>query len=379
MRVIQSKGHLHQRMVTIVMNGLPRAGKTTTKERLLGRILQLLEVSPSTGVVEPSFKVTITELPRSSAMASASQWSLLSLNDESLHLVNAILIAAGNLKSKSRLASAISDITRRAFRSGLPNDPIPIPSSSRASKQPTPPQNTNQQQLTSNATLPNVDELCVSPPDELFDKVLTEHWNKLHTALEDATIIHFIDTGGQPEFQEVLPALLSCSCISMLVFKLHEELKQRYQVEYVSIDGTKSEPYMTSYTVEDVLLQSLATVACYGSDTTKPDPTHSSSGALVVGTHSDLATEDNIQAAEESLKEKVENAEYFEKNMVQYPFPGQLILPIDNTRKDDKDVQILQKVLQDIIHRRFPQLSLPAPWLLFEIALRKAGVKISHH
>ena len=127
MRVIQSKGHLHQRMVTIVMNGLPRAGKTTTKERLLGRILQLLEVSPSTGVVEPSFKVTITELPRSSAMASASQWSLLSLNDESLHLVNAILIEAGNLKSKSRLVSAISDITRRAFRSGLPNDPIPIP------------------------------------------------------------------------------------------------------------------------------------------------------------------------------------------------------------------------------------------------------------
>ena len=78
MRVIQSKGHLHQRMVTIVMNGLPCAGKTTTKERLLGRILQLLEVSPSTGVVEPSFKVTITELPRSSAIISSSQWSLLS-------------------------------------------------------------------------------------------------------------------------------------------------------------------------------------------------------------------------------------------------------------------------------------------------------------
>ena len=136
---------------------------------------------------------------------------------------------------------------------------------------------------------------------------------------------------------------------------------------------------MTSYTVEDILLQSLAIVACYGSDMTKPDPTHSGSVALVVGSHSDLATEDNIKAAEESLKEKVENAEYFEKNMVQYPFPGQLILPIDNTRKDDKDVQILQKVLQDIIHRRFPQLSLPAPWLLFEIALRKAGVKISHH
>ena len=216
----------------------------------------------------------------------------------------------------------------------------------------------------------------MSPPDELFDEVLTEHWNTLHTSLEDATIIHFIDTGGQPEFQEILPALLSGSCISMLLFKLHEQLKQRYQVEYVSRDGTKSEPYMTSYTVEDVLFQSLATVACYGSETTKPDPTHSGSVALVVGTHSDLATEYQLLAAENSLKKKVENAQYFEKDMVHYTFPGQLILPINNTRKDDKDVQKLRRVLEDIIHKRFPRLSLPAPWLLFEIALRKAGVKI---
>ena len=62
--------------------------------------------------------------------------------------------------------------------------------------------------------------------------------------------------------------------------------------------------------------------------------------------------------------------------MVHYPFPGQLILPIDNTRRDDRDVQKLRKILEGIIHKRFPRLSLPAPWLLFEIALRKAGVKI---
>ena len=54
-----------------------------------------------------------------------------------------------------------------------------------------------------------------------------------------------------------------------------------------------------------------------------------------------IATEDNIQTAEESLKEKVENAQYFEMNLVHYSFPGQLILPIDNTRKDDEDVQKL--------------------------------------
>ena len=366
MKVIQSRGQLRQRMVTIVMNGLPRAGKTTTKERLLGRLLQLLEISPSTGVVEPSLKVTISELLRSSGMVSGSQWTVLSLNDESLNLVSAILQAAGDLKSQSRLASVISDITR-AFK-GKPTNPISLSSSSGASNHPPLSPNKYTQLEASKATA----AVSVTRPDQLFDEVLTKQWDKLHASLEDATTVHFIDTGGQPEFQEILPALLSGHSISMLLFKLHEKLEQRYQVEYVSRDGTKSEPYTASCTVEDVLFQSLTTVACYGSETT--DPTQSSSVALLVGTHKDLATEADIQAAEKSLKEKVENAEYFEKNMVHYPFPSKLIFPLDNTK--EKDVQTLRRVLEDIIHKRFPRLSLPAPWLLFEIALRKAGVKI---
>ena len=367
MKVIQSRGQLHQRMVTIVMNGLPRAGKTTTKERLLGRIQQLLEMSPSTGVVEPSLKVTMSELPRSSGMVSGSQWTVLSLNDESLNLVSAILQAAGDLKSQSRLASVISDITR-AFK-GKPTNPNSRLSSSGASNHPPLPPSTSTQLEASKATAANVG---VTRPDQLLDAVLTKQWDKLHASLEDATVVHFIDTGGQPEFQEILPALLSGHSISILLFKLHEKLKQRYQVEYVSRDGTKSEPYTASCTVEDVLFQSLATVACYGSETT--DPTQSGSVALLVGTHKDLATEADIQSAEKSLKEKIENAEYFEKNLVHYPFPSKLIFPLDNTQ--DADIQTLRRVLEDIIHKRFPRLSLPAPWLLFEIALRKAGVKI---
>ena len=359
-------------MVTIVMNGLPRAGKTTTKERLVGRILHLKEVSPSTGVVEPSLKVTITELPTSLAMLSDSQWIILSLDDESLHLVNAILQEARNFESRSRLASAITDITRAFKRTST--DPIALPSSSGAGKHPPPSQSTNPQQAAPRATAADVSQSSVSRPDHLFAEVLAKQWEKLHTSLEDATTIHFIDTGGQPEFQELLPALLSGHSISMLLFKLHEKLNKRYQVEYVSGDGTTSEPYITTYTVKEVIFQSLATVACYGSDMTKADPIHSGSVALLVGTHKDLASENDIQAAEESLKEKVENAQYFEKSIVHYPFPGKLIFPIDNNQ--DTDVQQLRKILEDIIYKRFPQRSLPSPWLLFEIALRKAGVKI---
>lgn len=149
MRVIQSKGQLHQRMVTIVMNGLPRAGKTTTKERLIGHILQVLKRAL------PIVKVTITELPRSAAMVSGSQWTLLSLDDESLHLVNNILQAAGGLQSKSHLASVISHITR-TLRS-TPTAPISLLSLSGANKKLPSFQSTSPQQATSKDTT----ALCV--------------------------------------------------------------------------------------------------------------------------------------------------------------------------------------------------------------------------
>ena len=156
MRVIQSKGQLHQQTVTRVMNGLPLAGKTTTKERLIGHILQVLKkASPSTGVAEPPLKVTITELPRSAAMVSGSQWTLLSLDDESLHLVNNILQAAGGLQSKSHLASVTSHITR-TLRS-TPTAPISLFSSSGANKKLPSFQSTSPQQATSKDTT----ALCV--------------------------------------------------------------------------------------------------------------------------------------------------------------------------------------------------------------------------
>ena len=157
MRVIQSKGQLHQQTVTRVMNGLPRAGKTTTKERLIGHILQVLKkASPSTGVAEPPLKVTITELPRSAAMVSGSQWTLLSLDDESLHLVNNILQAAGGLQSKSHLASVTTSHITRILRS-TPTVPISLLSSSAANKKLPSFQSTSPQQATSKDTT----ALCV--------------------------------------------------------------------------------------------------------------------------------------------------------------------------------------------------------------------------
>ena len=68
---------------------------------------------------------------------------------------------------------------------------------------------------------------------------------------------YFSDTGGQPEFQEVLPALLSGPSVFIVVFKLTDHLSQKYRVQFVKSEQQKTVMYESSFTVTETILQSL--------------------------------------------------------------------------------------------------------------------------
>ena len=120
-QVIEKRGPIWQKIVNIIFVGPPGAGKTTTKMRILSLVpSQIRGLIPSTGIVEAPLKVTITKLPRSSAaIASGVQWTLLTLDDQVLRLVETLMIAAENLhlqpqqKSKSKVAAAMGQLFRK--------------------------------------------------------------------------------------------------------------------------------------------------------------------------------------------------------------------------------------------------------------------------
>ena len=49
--------------------------------------------------------------------------------------------------------------------------------------------------------------------------------------------MHFIDSGGQPQFLEILPAFIRNVSLLILLVKLSEELSDTSTVEYYSPDG----------------------------------------------------------------------------------------------------------------------------------------------
>lgn len=131
---------------------------------------------------------------------------------------------------------------------------------------------------------------------------MNRQWGLLHKSLEGSTTVHLTDTRGQPEFHEILPALISGPVITLLVFKLNENLREQCRVRYVSAEGRKMEEYDTSYTTEDVIFQSLAATACFGSQVSSACSSSSQSAALFVGTHKDKASHDDIATANDLLR-----------------------------------------------------------------------------
>ena len=365
-QVIEKRGPIRQSIANIIFVGPPGAGKTTTKMRILNLVpARIRGLVPSTGVVEVPLKVTITKLPRSSAaIASGVQWTLLTLDDQVLRLVEMLMIAAENLhlqphqKSKSKVAAAMGQLFRKQ------------PSIQGA-------KSGRQEAAAQGGQIDYHSSKYLKKPEQILEESLNRHWGILHRSLEGSTTVHLTDTGGQPEFHEILPALISGPVITLLVFKVNENLREKCPVRYISADGRMMEEYDTSYTTEDVIFQSLAATACYGSQASSPNSSSSSqSVALFVGTHKDKASHDDITTADELLREKIENTKHFDSNMIQYPNPGQVVLPIDNTQENGMDIQHLRAVLSDIIEKKFPPVEIPAPQLLFETSLRKSGVRI---
>ena len=89
--------------------------------------------------------------------------------------------------------------------------------------------------------------------------------NKVQPLVDQNFTIYFRDCGGQPEFHEVLPALVSQSTSFFLVFNLSEHLDTKYKVTYKTSNGEVSDPYVSIFTVKEALLQCLASIRSIGS------------------------------------------------------------------------------------------------------------------
>ena len=212
---------------------------------------------------------------------------------------------------------------------------------------------------------------------QLMQEVLASKGLHSIEDIEKTTTLYLMDTGGQPEFHEIMPLILSGPALHLVFFNLEFDLNDPVVIRFCKEDGTDAViTYMSSYTGKQMIYQLLSSLYCLSKDLS-PDST---SAAVLIGTHLDQLIKDQedqgkkkIEEIDGSLKQLLCNTEFHDRGFLTYPKKDEnstIFRPVNNYSGNEKDLQQLQAFLKQVIDNCFDPVELPSSWLLFHLLLR---------
>ena len=189
--------------------------------------------------------------------------------------------------------------------------------------------------------------------------------------LSGSNWIHLIDSGGQPEFYDLLPIFIRHASSILFVQRLCDSLKDHPVVEFYDEEGNLvGAPYRYPLTCEEILKCMVRTLHSH--------PTEGkSSNIMVAGTFRDKESECSETRAEKN--EMIFNLlhPHFPNELVLYGEAMEPIFPL-NTQHPDKDDQRVAQLLREAIERSAPDpVKVPISWYLLELALRRLAALLS--
>ena len=213
-------------------------------------------------------------------------------------------------------------------------------------------------------------ELGEASGDSLSDLVLTSKW------------IYFTDSGGQPEYHELLPLFVHSISSALCVTRLTDRLDEIQEVEYYRDGKQVGSSQQAQLSAKDTIQCLFNTVQSY-SDQEKPPK------VMMIGTHRDKLEEAIAQASSdpslpqpETLEEKNakllgmllpehgEQLVYFSNDM------KELIFPLNTRDPDDRDKAIAETIRHHIEALGARKEKIPIWWHILEMLLQELTKKL---
>ena len=341
-------------------------GKTTLKKRLLKMIKNLITagvVSPSGGLEKP-LSVVIGETKEcvTVIMESNTDWQ------PQHNLIDEAQIVLEFIDKSNQSPPGSKPPPQHVFHTPAPAMPasaklapaIVVPSISG----PDPP------------ALDEAESGTLDDAKKLIQEVLSSRKLNSIKDIEKTTTLYFMDTGGQPEFHEIMPIILSGPALHLVFFNLAINLDDSVHIQFCHQDGTDGMiTYNSSYTGKQMIYQLLSSLY-YFSKGLSPD---GEPAAVLIGTHLDRLknqegqAESKVEKISDSLKELFSNVEFLHQAFLTYPKKHEkstTFIPVNNYSGDEEEVRQLQAFLGNIIQKRFGSVELPSSWLFFHLILR---------
>ena len=186
--------------------------------------------------------------------------------------------------------------------------------------------------------------------------------------------LYLRDTGGQVEFQEMIAILIHGPSIFFFVFRVDLNFRGKFSIEYRVSESESTNCYTSSITIEEALLQCLASVYAMDTSSTAGVQTHKPL-VFIVGTHIDKldppADAEKITALNRDLDLLIRKSGF--EDLVQYANDkkGQVMFTVNNTSNDDADIKLIRSKIHSMISKRREfSVEYPINYLLFCLDLQ---------
>ena len=227
-------------------------------------------------------------------------------------------------------------------------------------------------------TASNISSTFIEEPDEMpgdidiFDIIKKDKYKIIKNYLKQTSSLYLRDTGGHIEFQEMMPLTIFGPSIFFFVFNASQDFHDTFDIRYRKSSSESLNPYRSSLTIEDALLQCLASIRAVDVPSEDNIKTHKSV-VFIIGTHIDQiknSISDKMTLLNQQIHSLVVRNNF--RDLVQYcGEKDHVIFPVDNFSSSDEHFKVIRSKVSSLIwgHEDF-NIKFPTTYLLVCIQLQ---------
>ena len=362
---------------TVLFSGSSGVGKTTLLKKLNKEDLN--RHHHSTGVAESNHTICI----KTAAVIKTTeglQWANLDYDSMLCHLnkhLHNLRFPSSTITATSSLPEESTSLPQESLSSDLNeatfNPQILSPSSTSALENVTD-TTTSENVITKKTAKVDLAAVDIAKADSSNTPLLGEVWD----------VINFLDTGGQPEFINIMPAVSSSIALTIIVFNLSKSLDSLVHVQH-NVNGDPSfEPYNLDCTNLEFIKRLMVSSENFNKNVSSSLELKSiqrkiggnDSKICYVGTHALNVSEEDIEEIDEQLSSIASELELHQRSF--WPSPNaqlKRLFPVDMFPHDkeqetfEKIVEVVRDNIQNQVQGR-DYYEVPITWFIFLLNLQ---------
>ena len=346
------KGYILCNLIKVLTLGAAGSGKTSTKYRLLR------EEPPIDRCSTPLAEASIRAVSRALFGKDLTGWIRISPEKFMEMLADALIAGVPMEEQLEALRAGVEQLTKNLSQENLHKESVSKENGHRKKGKEKPHRENPRKSTASSQPSPSSEQILRLVERSSGSKKFFEiQW------------INFIDSGGQPQFHELLPAFIRNTTVTMFVLKLSERLDQQPIIEYYE-KGKRCGDALPCYLRNDQILQ-----RCIQMIHSHPSSEGNLSHMMFVATHRDLEAECTETQAEKNRKLLEMFKPHFRDQLVYFHPFDELIFPINAKVPTEDDRKVAAMICEQISRFSSKPYKIPVGWFLLEQDIRMLADK----